>query len=46
MAINCKLITPTKNIVASKFQYKKQNKDWKKKEENERSMISLCPTEK
>ena len=46
MSRNCKLMTPTKNIVASKFQDKNQKKDWKKKEENERSMISLCAREK
>ena len=46
MARNCKLMTPTKNIVASKFQDKNQKKDWKKKEENKRSMISLCAREK
>ena len=28
------------------FKTKKQKKDWKKKEENERSMISLCAREK
>ena len=32
MSRNCKLMTPTKNIVASKFQDKNQKKDWKKKE--------------
>ena len=46
MERNCKLMTPTKKIVASKFQDKNQKKDWKKKEENERSMISLCAIEK
>ena len=46
MERNYKLMAPTKNIGASKFQEKKQKKDWKKKEENERSMISLCMTEK
>ena len=30
MARNCKLMTPTKKIVASKFQDKIQKKDWKK----------------
>ena len=46
MERNCKLTIPTKKIVASKFQDKNQKKDWKKQDEKERSMISLCATEK
>ena len=36
MARDCKLMTPTKNIVANEFQDKKQKKDWKKREEKGR----------
>ena len=46
MARDCKLMNPIKKTVANYFQDKKQKKDWKKQEENESSMISLCATEK
>ena len=46
MARDCKLMTPTKGTFANEFQDKKQKKDWKKREEKESSMISLCATQK
>ena len=46
MARYCKLMTPTKKTVANEFQDKKQKIYWKKHEEKESSMISLCATEK
>ena len=39
-------MTPTKKTVAKEFQDKKQRKDWKKRNEEEKSMIALCVTEK
>ena len=48
MARDCKLKTPTRNIVAIKSQNTKQKRYWREKEENEEnetSMIALCATE-
>ena len=42
----CKLMTPTKKAATKEFQDKKQRKDWKKKKEEEKSMIALCATKK
>ena len=42
----CKMKTPTRNIVATKYQNNQQKKYWREKEEKESSMISLCATEK
>ena len=47
MARDCKLKTPTRNIVAIKSQNTKQKRYWSEKEEKEEketSMISLCAT--
>ena len=46
MARDCKLMTPTRKTAANKFQDTKQKKYWREREEKERSMISLCATEK
>ena len=46
MVRDCKLMTPTRNIVAIKSQDTKQKKYWREKEEKESSMIALCETEK
>ena len=45
MATDCKIKTPTRNIVEIKMQNTKQKKYWKEKEEMESSMIALCATE-
>ena len=45
MARDCKLMVPTRNIVAIKSQYTKQKKYQRENEENESSMIDLCATE-
>ena len=45
MARVCKLMTPTNNIVTIKSQDTKQKKYWRKNEEKESSMISLCAIE-
>ena len=45
MARDCKMNTPTRNIVEIKMQNTKQKKYWKEKEEMESSMIALCATE-
>ena len=44
MARDCKLNSPTSNIVAIKSQNTKQKKYWREKEEKESSMIALCAT--
>ena len=46
MAKDCKMMTPTKNIVAIKSQDTKHKKYWREREEKESSMISLCATKK
>ena len=45
MERDCKLNTPTRNIIAIKSQNTKQKKYWREKEENESSLIALCATE-
>ena len=46
MARDYKLMTPTRKIIENKFQDTKQKKNWREREEKERSMIALCATKK
>ena len=39
-------MAPTEKVATKEFQNNIQRKDWKKKKEDEISMISLCVTEK